>query len=319
MTSSTTASRQRPASRLLSNVWRFERKPETRGLYRRTASREYEAFKEYYDWAPGRSSVGSLGQGTCVGPVSYKGQAVLDADLANMKAALQGVQVEDVFVSAIAATYVAATRPNEYYKTHEEYEFALADALREEYAASIAAGYVVQLDDPRIITYYTLQPDLSIADCRKWAEPRVEALNYSIRGLPEDSRSIPATAPNIGPRVHEMELVDFIDIMPKINAYAYSFEAANPRHEHEYRLQTLLPDGRLLIRRHQPRPIWSSTRPRGRAYRALRPHRRPRERHRRCGLRLLNRRPRRVRSTLASSGKIRRPQRGSAHDPKLWA
>jgi len=228
----------------------FERKPDTRGVYRRTASREYTAFKEYYDWAPGRSSVGSLGQGTCVGPVSYKGQEVLRTDLANIKAGLEGLQVEDVFVPAIAATYVAATRPNEYYKSYEEYEYALADALREEYAAIIDAGFVVQLDDPRIITYYTLQPELSIAECRKWAEARVEALNYSIRGLPEDRvRFHTCYSTNIGPRVHEMELADFIDIMYRINAGAYSFEAANPRHEHEYHVfeEAKLPEGRLII------------------------------------------------------------------------
>ena len=228
----------------------FERKPAPPGLQRRTATREYAAFKEYYDWAPGRASVGALGQGTCVGPVSYKGHDVLQTDLANIKAALQDVRVEEVFVSAIAATYVAATRPNEYYKTYEEYEFALADALREEYAAIIDAGFVLQIDDPRIITYYTLKPELSIADCRKWAEARVEALNYSLRGLPEDMvRFHTCYSTNIGPRVHEMELVDFVDIMYKINAGAYSFEAANPRHEHEYHVfeTAKLPEGRLLI------------------------------------------------------------------------
>jgi 5-methyltetrahydropteroyltriglutamate--homocysteine methyltransferase len=228
----------------------FERKPAAPGLYRRTASREYLAFKEYYDWAPGRSSVGSLGAGTCVGPVAYKGQSVLETDLANIKAGLDGLQYEDVFVSAIAATYVAATRPNEYYKTYEEYEFALADAMREEYAAIVAAGSVVQLDDPRIITYYTLQPELSVAECRKWAEARVEAINYSIRGLPEEQiRFHTCYSTNIGPRVHEMELRDFIDIMLRINAGAYSFEAANPRHEHEYHVfeDVKLPDGKVLI------------------------------------------------------------------------
>jgi 5-methyltetrahydropteroyltriglutamate--homocysteine methyltransferase len=109
---------------------------------------------------------------------------------------------------------------------------------------------VVQIDDPRIITYYTLQPELSIEDCRKWAEARVEAINYSLRGLPEEQiRFHTCYSTNIGPRVHEMELKDFIDIMLKINAGAYSFEAANPRHEHEYHVfeDVVLPDGKLLI------------------------------------------------------------------------
>jgi 5-methyltetrahydropteroyltriglutamate--homocysteine methyltransferase len=228
----------------------FDRKAESRGIYRRTASREYLSFKEYYDWAPGRSAVGALGAGVCTGPVVYKGQDVLATDLANIKEALRDLQYEDVFVPAIASTYVAATRPNEYYKTYEEYEQALGDALREEYRAIIDAGFVVQIDDPRIITYYTLQPELSIADCRKWAEARVEAINYSLRGLPEEQiRFHTCYSTNIGPRVHEMELKDFIDIMFRIKAGAYSFEAANPRHEHEYHVfdEVKLPEGKLLI------------------------------------------------------------------------
>jgi 5-methyltetrahydropteroyltriglutamate--homocysteine methyltransferase len=228
----------------------FERKPAAPGQYRRTANREYLAFKEFYDWAPGRSTVGALGSGTCTGPISYKGQVVLQRDLDNIKAGLEGLEYDDVFVPAIAATYVAATRPNEYYKTYEEYEYAVADAMREEYAAIIAAGFVVQLDDPRIISYYTLQPELSIEQCRKWAEARVEVINYSIRGLPEEQvRFHTCYSINIGPRVHEMELSDFIDIMLKIDAGAYSFEAANPRHEHDYHVfeDVKLPPGKVLI------------------------------------------------------------------------
>ena len=229
----------------------FERKPASSGVYRpRTSSREYLAFKEYYDWAPGRSNVGSLGGGTCIGPVSFKGQATLQADLANIQAGLEGKQYVDVFVPSIAATYIAATRPNEYYKTYEEYEYALADAMHDEYEAIIAAGYIVQIDDPRIISYYTMEPGLSIADCRKWAEARVAVINQSIRGLPEDRvRFHTCYSTNIGPRVHEMELADFVDIMLKINAGGYSFEAANPRHEHEYHIfeEVKLPEGKVLI------------------------------------------------------------------------
>jgi 5-methyltetrahydropteroyltriglutamate--homocysteine methyltransferase len=236
---------------VLERLGGFERKPAGAGVYRpRTSSREYLAFKDYYDWVPGRSTVGSLSSGTCTGPIEYKGQQQLQMDLGNIKAALSGQNYVDVFVPCIAPTYIAATRQNEYYKTYEEYEQALADAMHEEFRAIIDAGFVVQIDDPRIISYFTLEPDRSIDDCRKWAEARVEVINYSIRGLPEDRiRFHTCYSTNIGPRVYEMELRDFIDVMYKINAGAYSFEAANPRHEHEYHVfeSATLPDGKVLI------------------------------------------------------------------------
>ena len=140
-----------------------------------------------------------------------------------------------MFLPAIAPSYIFATLPNEFYRTDEEYEHALANALREEYRAIVDAGFVLQIDDPRLITYYMMNPGLSVADCRKWAMQRVEAINESLRGIPPESvRFHTCYSIDVGPRVHDMELKDIVDIMFKINAGAYSFEAANPRHEHEY-------------------------------------------------------------------------------------
>ena len=125
--------------------------------------------------------------------------------------------------------------PNEYYRNDEEYEQALADALHEEYRAIIDAGVVLQIDDPRLVTYYTFTPGLSIEDFRRWAEKRVDAINYSIRDLPKDRiRFHTCYSIDVGPRVHELELKHVVDILLRIEAQALSFEASNPRHEHEY-------------------------------------------------------------------------------------
>ena len=186
----------------------------------------------------------------CTGPISYKGHAAVQADIENLKAALQGPPHEEVFMPAIAPSYISATLPNEYYRTDEEYEQALADALREEYRAIVDAGFILQIDDPRLVTYYMMNPELSVEDCRTWAAQRVEAINYSLRDIPpEKVRFHTCYSIDVGPRIHDMELKDIVDVILKINAGAYSFEAANPRHEHEYHVfeQVKLPEGMILI------------------------------------------------------------------------
>jgi len=237
----------------------FERKPVPAGQEAnpRTAGREYVAFPEYYawseriaEWAGGRGGDRRHGLDTCVGPVSYSGRAFVDADIATLKAALAGRPHEEVFMPAIAASYVAATLPNAHYRTHEEYEHAVADALREEYRAIVDAGFVLQVDDPRLVTQYMMSPTWSVEDCRTWAAKRVEAINYSLRGIPADRvRFHTCYSIDVGPRVHEMELKDIVDVLLRIDAGAFSFEAANPRHEHEYHVfeRVKVPDGMILI------------------------------------------------------------------------
>src|SRR5262249_17815511 len=153
----------------------------------------------------------------------------VQTDIANLKAALRGLPHEEVFMPAIAPSYIFATLPNEFYRTDEEYEQALADALREEYRAIVDAGFILQIDDPRLATYYMMNPDKSVAECRAWAARRVEAINESLRGLPRDRvRFHTCYSIDVGPRIHDMELKDVADILFRINAGAYSFEAANP-------------------------------------------------------------------------------------------
>ena len=215
-------------------------------------SRERASFPEFYDWIEESARIGrvSLPQWVCTGPVRYRGADAVENDLANLKAALEGVAVEEAFIPAIASTYVASSRKNEYYRTEEEYQTALADAMREEYKAIIDAGFVVQIDDPRLVTYYALNPDVSIKDCRKWAEKRVEMINYATQGIAQDRiRFHTCYSIDVGPRVHDMELKDIVDIVLKVRAGAYSFEASNPRHEHEWSVwkDVKVPDGTVLI------------------------------------------------------------------------
>jgi 5-methyltetrahydropteroyltriglutamate--homocysteine methyltransferase len=237
----------------------FERKPAPPGQEGslRGGSREYRDFPDYYawseriaEWAGGRGGDRRYGVDVCTGPVSYKGQAIVQNDIATLRTALQGQPHEDVFMPAIAPSYIFATLANEFYRTDEEYEQALADALREEYRAIVDAGLVLQIDDPRLVTYYMMNPGLGVAECRTWAARRVEAINYSLRGIPpEKVRFHTCYSIDVGPRVHDMELKDIVDILFTIKAGAYSFEAANPRHEHEYHVfeQCRPPDGTILI------------------------------------------------------------------------
>src|SRR6266436_407014 len=216
-------------------------------------SREYQAFPEFYAWAaamPGTAGQTGRTRWVCTGPVSYKGMAALQQDIATLKAALQGVRHEEAFMPAVSPANLANWNRNEYYKNEEEYLYALADALREEYQAIIDAGLILQVDDPLLASYYVMHPEASLEDCRKWAATRVAALNHALRGLPTDRiRYHTCYSINIGPRVHDMELRHIIDIMLGINAGAYSFEAGNPRHEHEWQVWegVKLPEGKSLI------------------------------------------------------------------------
>ena len=215
-------------------------------------SREVLAFPEFYEWnAQTRSGVivppVDL---VCTGPISYNGHAALQTDIENLKAASQGQKAEEVFMPAISPTDIEGRQRNQFYSTDEEYLYAIADAMREEYQAIVNAGLLLQVDDPRLVTYYLSNPQASIDDCRKWAELRVEVLNHALRGIPpEKVRFHTCYGINIGPRVHEMALSDIVDVMLKVNAGAYSFEAANPAHEHEWRVweSVDLQEGKVLI------------------------------------------------------------------------
>jgi 5-methyltetrahydropteroyltriglutamate--homocysteine methyltransferase len=211
---------------------------------------EVEAFPEYYQQYFSHAMVGgsiaprmSL---ACTGPISYRGQDAVRRDIETLKAALEGWKAEEVFLPAIAPSGVGANR---YYATDEEYWNALAEAMHTEYQAIVDAGFLVQIDDPFLtdVFSYSLGSD---ADQLKTAEMYVEAVNHGLRGIPaEKVRFHTCYGINEGPRVHDAPLRDVVDFMLKVNAGAYSFEAANPRHEHEYHIweKVKLPEGKILI------------------------------------------------------------------------
>ena len=184
------------------------------------------------------------------GPIVYRGQAAVRADLDNLQAALDGVTFAEAFVTSVApGTF--SRRQNRHYKTEEEFHFALAEALREEYTAIIEAGFVLQLDDPGLPTHWdATNPEPNIADYRKTAEMRVEALNHALRELPEDRiRYHLCWGSWHGPHVTDLPLRDIVDVVLKVRAGAISFEAANVRHEHEWKVwrEVNLPPGKILI------------------------------------------------------------------------
>lgn len=211
------------------------------------SSREGRSFPEFYAQTHPASTHTHM---VCTGAITYKGHAQLKRDIDNLKAALKGVAVEEVFMPAISPSNIEDWQKNAYYKSQEDYVFAIAEAMREEYRAIVDAGFLVQVDDPRLVTYYIIHPEASIADCRKWAELRIAALNHALRDIPpEKIRFHTCYGINMGPRIHDMELKDIVDLILTIRAGAYSFEAANPRHEHEWKVwrNVKLPDGKILI------------------------------------------------------------------------
>jgi len=212
-------------------------------------SREALSFPEFYKGLAGTVNARQALM-ACTGPIAYRGQKELKTDLDNLKAALKGVAVADTFVPSISPSNIEDWNRNDYYKSPEDYLYAIADAMREEYKAIVAAGFLVQIDDPQLVTHYMVNPTVTIEQCRKWAQMHVEALNHALKGIPREKiRYHTCYGINMGPRVHDMEVKDIVDIVLKVNAGAFSFEAANPRHEHEWTVwgAAKIPDGAILI------------------------------------------------------------------------
>jgi len=189
----------------------------------------------------------------CSGPIISTGQEEFRKDLEVFRAALteSGTQPEETFMCVLAPGWLEHFFLNEYYSSDEEYIFALADATRPEYKAIVDAGFILQIDDPALPdTYDMIVPNPSIAEYRKFAEVRVDALNQALKGLPEDRvRYHICWGSWHGPHTHDLPLRNVVDLMLKITAGAYSLEAANPRHEHEWKIwqDVKLPEGKILI------------------------------------------------------------------------
>jgi 5-methyltetrahydropteroyltriglutamate--homocysteine methyltransferase len=212
---------------------------------------EVAAFPEYYAQYFKEAMLGGtivpVVPVICVGPVKYRGEQALQKDIDNLKAAATaaGLPHDHVFMPATAPSGVGI---NEYYKTEEEYFHALAAELNKEYKAIVAAGFLIQVDDP-FITDIFVEPGLTAGEKKRCAEIYVEAANAALAGIPaERVRFHTCYGINEGPRLYEASLADIIEYVLKVNAGSFSFEAANPRHEHEYHLfeRVKVPEGKVL-------------------------------------------------------------------------
>jgi len=183
----------------------------------------------------------------CVAPIKYMGRKFLERDITNLKQAMAKVGVRDGFMPAASPLPFMA---NEHYKSDEEYFEAYGEAMREEYKAILDAGFTLQVDDPRMVSEWDSFKDLTLAQYRKWMQGRIAHINHALRGLPvERIRYHTCYGVNFGPRVSDLQLDDVLDLLFNINAGFYSFEAANPRHDHEWRVlaKIKLPNGKKLI------------------------------------------------------------------------
>ena len=212
--------------------------------------REWRAFREYYQEYLPRAMPPSAPPAVCRGPVSYKGHASLQRDLETFKAALRGVGTEEAFVPAIAPAMVGRGQ-NQYYRTEEEYVFAIADALKTEYRAIVDAGFILQIDDPGLgETWDMMIPAPPLEEYRRMQARNIDALNHALAGIPEERvRYHLCWGSWQGPHVHDLGLRDIVDLLLRVRAQAYSVEAATPRHAHEWRVweDVKLPEGKILI------------------------------------------------------------------------
>ncbi|HZU08103.1 MAG TPA: cobalamin-independent methionine synthase II family protein [Chloroflexota bacterium] len=187
----------------------------------------------------------------CTGPVRYRGEAAVRRDIANFKAALAEVRVEEAFMPVVAPCSAEAVRANAYYPTQEDYLFAIAEALKVEYRIIIEAGFVLQVDDAFLPMQYTRMAEMEGVEAyRKWAQVRIDALNYALDGIPpEHVRYHVCWGSQNVPHTSDVPLRAIVDLILQVNAGAYSIEAANPRHEHEWQVweDVRLPAGKILI------------------------------------------------------------------------
>jgi len=212
------------------------------------ATRENRAFPAFYK--DGSHSGTQPTRYACTGALKYVGQKQLEADIANLKAGLKGASPVDVFMPSVSPSSCVGLMENRHYRDEEEHLYAVAEALREEYLAIVGAGFIVQIDDPRLAMNYMLNPECTVQQHRQWVVKRIAALNHALRGIPpERVRHHTCYGINMGPRTSDFELKHLADLIVTINAGYYSFELANPRHEHEWRVweNVKLTDGKVLM------------------------------------------------------------------------
>jgi 5-methyltetrahydropteroyltriglutamate--homocysteine methyltransferase len=233
--------------------WRiagYEARPGTGPRRLSITARDEARFAEYFAANPRARPLGPPTNPVCVAPLRYTGQADLKADLDNFGAALNGVEVAGAFLPANTPGTIEHWIANEYYKSDEEFVFAIADVMNEEYRAIVDAGFLLQLDDPDLPDGWNCLPAITLPDYRKYAALRVGALNHALRGIAKEKVRLHVCWGSFhGPHHDDIPLRDIVDLIFKVEAGSFSIEASNPCHEHEWRVfeDVKLPDGATLV------------------------------------------------------------------------
>ncbi|HKV55946.1 MAG TPA: cobalamin-independent methionine synthase II family protein [Candidatus Binataceae bacterium] len=226
----------------------FEHEGEAEPLLIQADMSDFPEYRERYRL---RRAGSALRRPKCTGPVKHKDPTPVATEIEDLKAAVAQSAPSEAFLSAASPGVISIFLHNQYYKTHEAYLAALAEAMKTEYQAIHRAGFVLQVDCPDLAMGRHIQfPDKTLAEFRKTIEMHIEALNGALAGIPADRVRIHLCWGNYeGPHHRDVALRDIIDVVFKVRAMGISYEAANPRHEHEWAVfkEVKLPDGKLLI------------------------------------------------------------------------
>jgi 5-methyltetrahydropteroyltriglutamate--homocysteine methyltransferase len=213
----------------------FEQRPAASQRRLEITARDATKFAAYFAANPRVRISGGAILPVCIDKLRYIGQADLRRDLDNFKAALTGVTVAEAYLPANTPGTIEHWMANEYYKSDEEFVYAIADAMHEEYKAITDAGFQLQIDDPDLPDGWNCMPSISVADYRKYATLRVDALNHALRGIPKEKVRLHVCWGSFhGPHHDDIPLKDIVDLIFRVNAGSYSIEASNPCHEHEW-------------------------------------------------------------------------------------
>jgi 5-methyltetrahydropteroyltriglutamate--homocysteine methyltransferase len=216
--------------------------------------RDWQKFNEFYQdpmsGLAGSAPARRTRRPVCIGPIRYKGHAQTQADIANLKTAMAAAGIEEGFMTSVAPASFARSE-DLHYKSEEEFVVAAAEAMREEYRAIVDAGLVLQIDDPSLPDNWDMiDPEPPLEEFKKFCRVRIDALNHALRGLPEDRiRYHICWGSWHGPHTTDIPLADIVDLVLAVGAQAYSVEAGNVRHEHEWRVwkEVKLPENKILI------------------------------------------------------------------------
>lgn len=212
-------------------------------------ARDIQRYAKYFE-KTGGWVVQVAPNNVVVEDLKYVGQEAISEDIANFKAALEVHQPQQAYLPSVTPGSIEHWLANEHYASTEEFVFAIAEAMGEEYEAIAGAGFLLQVDDPDLPDGWQMHPGMSVEDYRKYAEMRVEALNHGLRNIPRESiRLHVCWGSNHGPHQNDIGMEHIIDLIFKVKAGSYSFEASNPMHEHEWKVfeDVKPPEGTYIV------------------------------------------------------------------------